>query len=178
MVACATIEKPLVFVGVQRMIEPKPILIFEGIKGEGLNLTEAVAEVSIGRVHVQARHAQFPTRFRGISDGGVINELWRRRIFAFTHHAVEVAFDEVVRLCLSPPANTCGEENNNKQSKGFSYHPQSADSQYDLKLFKMACQPLRWSSMEFSVSAIKSMATRVRPSSSVNTTVASRPPKA
>ena len=46
-------EEPLVLVSVQGVIQPKTVLILEGLKGKGLGFTQAICQISICAVDVQ-----------------------------------------------------------------------------------------------------------------------------
>ena len=54
LIPCLSQEKPLVLVGVQGVVQPQAILILKGVKGKGLDFTQAIRHVSFCAVDVQA----------------------------------------------------------------------------------------------------------------------------
>ena len=80
------------------MIQPKSVLIFEGVEGEGLHFTQPIGQVSLRRIHVQTGYPELQTGFRRVGQGWITDKFSVNRIRTLTKNFADVVSQKTARF--------------------------------------------------------------------------------
>lgn len=77
------------------MIKPKAVLIFESVKGESVDLAQAVGCILFGIINIQGRQADLPAGFRSKAQGRVNQQLGFGNSIAIVEEVVNISSYQV-----------------------------------------------------------------------------------